>query len=71
MTTIHPTAIVEDGAVIGADCEVHAYAIIRRWARLGERVVVHPFAVVGGDPQAIGDRLDERRHLVGIHQRDP
>jgi UDP-N-acetylglucosamine acyltransferase len=50
-TTIHPTAIVEEGARIGADCEIHAYAIIRRWATLGDRVVVHPFSVVGGDPQ--------------------
>jgi UDP-N-acetylglucosamine acyltransferase len=48
---IHPTAIVEDGAQLGADCEIHAYAIIKRGAVLGDRVVVHSFAVVGGDPQ--------------------
>lgn len=51
MTTIHPTAIVEDGAVLGADCEIHPYAIVKRGAVLGDRVVVHPFSVVGGDPQ--------------------
>jgi len=50
-TTIHPTAIVEPGAQLGADCEIHAYAIIKRWAILGDRVVVHPFSVIGGDPQ--------------------
>ena len=48
---IHPTAIVEDGAQLGADCEIQAQAIIRRGSVLGDRVVVHPFAVVGGDPQ--------------------
>jgi len=48
---VHPTAIVEDGAQVGADCVVHALAIIRRHAVLGENVVVHPFAVVGSDPQ--------------------
>jgi UDP-N-acetylglucosamine acyltransferase len=48
---IHPTAIIEDGAQLGADCEIHAHAIITRHAVLGDRVVVHPFAVVGGDPQ--------------------
>ena len=50
---IHPTAIIEDGAQIGADCEVQAHAIITKNAVLGDRVVVYPFAVIGGDPQYI------------------
>ena len=50
-TFIHPTAIVEDGAQLGADCEILARAIVTRHAVLGDRVVVHPGAVVGGDPQ--------------------
>jgi UDP-N-acetylglucosamine acyltransferase len=48
---VHPTAIIEDGARLGAGCVVHAYAIVTRHAVLGDGVVVHPFAVVGGDPQ--------------------
>jgi UDP-N-acetylglucosamine acyltransferase len=48
---VHPTAIIEDGAQLGAGCVVHAYAIVTRHAVLGDGVVVHPFAVVGGDPQ--------------------
>ncbi len=50
-TVIHPTAIVEDGAQLGADCEIMAYAIVTKHCVLGDRVVVHPFAVIGGDPQ--------------------
>ncbi|KXU37889.1 acyl-[acyl-carrier-protein]--UDP-N-acetylglucosamine O-acyltransferase [Cephaloticoccus primus] len=50
-TTIHPTAIVEAGAQLGSGCEIMAYAVVRRHCVLGERVVVHPFAVLGGDPQ--------------------
>jgi len=50
-TLIHPSAIVEDGAQLGADCEIMAHAIVTRHAVLGDRVVVHPGAVVGGDPQ--------------------
>jgi UDP-N-acetylglucosamine acyltransferase len=50
-TTIHPTAIVEPGAQLGADCEIMPYTVITRHVVLGDRVVVHPFAVVGGDPQ--------------------
>ncbi len=50
-TTIHPTAIVEPGAQLGADCEIMAYAVVTKHCVLGDRVVVHPFAVLGGDPQ--------------------
>lgn len=49
--SIHPTAIVEPGAQLGAGCVLHAHAIVRQHAVLGDGVVVHPFAVVGGDPQ--------------------
>ncbi|HXQ32343.1 MAG TPA: acyl-ACP--UDP-N-acetylglucosamine O-acyltransferase [Steroidobacteraceae bacterium] len=73
---IHPTAIVEDGATLGADCIVHAHAHISRHCVLGEGVVVHPFAVVGGDPQdlsfdtsratgvTIGSRTVIREHVT-------
>ncbi len=50
-TMIHPTAIVEAGAQLGADCEIQAYAVVTKHGVLGDGVVVHPFAVVGGDPQ--------------------
>ncbi|CAM2969262.1 acyl-ACP--UDP-N-acetylglucosamine O-acyltransferase [Rariglobus hedericola] len=52
-TIIHPSAIVEDGAQLGVDCEILARAIVTRHAVLADRVVVHPGAVVGGDPQYI------------------
>ncbi len=48
---IHPTAIVEAGAQLGAGCEIQAHAIVTQHCVLGDGVVVHPFAVVGGDPQ--------------------
>ena len=48
---IHPTAIIEQGATLGAGCVVHAHAHVTRHCVLGEGVVVHPFAVIGGDPQ--------------------
>ncbi len=63
---IHPTAIVEPGATLGADCEVMAYAIVTRHVVLGDRVVVHPFAVVGGDPQYLKfDRASSTGVRVG------
>jgi UDP-N-acetylglucosamine acyltransferase len=48
---IHPTAIVEAGAELGAGCEIMAYAVVTKHVVLGEGVIVHPFAVIGGDPQ--------------------
>ena len=48
---VHSTAIVEEGARLGAGCIVHAYAHISRHCQLDEGVVVHPFAAIGGDPQ--------------------
>jgi UDP-N-acetylglucosamine acyltransferase len=50
-TTIHPTAIVERDAQLGADCDLQAGALVRRDTILGDRVSVHPYAVIGGDPQ--------------------
>ena len=65
-TVIHPTAIVEAGAQIGADCEIQAYAVVTRHARLGDRVVVYPYALVGGDPQYLKfDRATETYVTVG------
>jgi UDP-N-acetylglucosamine acyltransferase len=51
--SIHPTAIVEPGVELGDGCVIHAGAILRSGAILAERVAVHPYAVVGGDPQVI------------------
>ncbi len=52
--SIHPTAIIEDGATLGVGCVIHAHAIVTRHCTLGDGVVVHPFAVIGGDPQDLG-----------------
>src|SRR5512137_2798445 len=65
-TTVHPTAIVEPGAQLGADCEIMAYAVVTRHCVLGDRVVVHPFAVVGGDPQYLKfERASETSVRIG------
>lgn len=50
-TKIHPSAVVEHGAELGVDCEIMPYAMVSKHCVLGDGVVVHPFAVLGGDPQ--------------------
>ena len=48
---VHPAALIEPGARLGAGCVIHAHAIVTRHCALDEAVVVHPYAVLGGDPQ--------------------
>ena len=48
---IHPTAIIEDDVILGDDCEIGAYAVIKRNTRMGARNRVFEHAVIGGDPQ--------------------
>ena len=50
---IHPTAIIEDNVEIGPDCEIAAYAVIKRYTRLGARNRVFEHAVIGGEPQDV------------------
>ena len=57
---IHPTALIHDGARLGAGCVIHAHAVITRHCELADEVVVHPFAVVGGDPQDL--KFDTATH---------
>jgi UDP-N-acetylglucosamine acyltransferase len=52
--SIHPSALIEEGARLGRGCVIHAQAIIGRHCRLEDGVVVHPYAVLGGDPQDLG-----------------
>jgi len=48
---IHPTAIIEDNVEIGPDCEIGAYAVIKRFTRIGARNRIFEHAVIGGEPQ--------------------
>jgi len=49
--SIHPTAIIEEGVQLGANCSIAAFAVIKRGTVLGDGVKVYESAVVGGDPQ--------------------
>jgi len=50
---IHPTAIIEDNVEIGPDCEIGAYAVIKRFTKLGARNRIFEHAVIGGEPQDV------------------
>lgn len=48
MSSIHPTAIIEEGAQIGKDCLIEAYAIIKRHVILKDRVQIKSHAYIDG-----------------------
>lgn len=48
MTSIHPTAIIEDGAEIGSDVSVGPYSVVGSGVSLGDGVRLHSHVVVGG-----------------------
>lgn len=62
---IHPTAIVEDNVEIGPDCEIGAYAVIKRFTKLGARNRIFEHAVVGGEPQDVKFRGEESYLEIG------
>lgn len=55
-TTIHPTAIVDDGAQMGPDCRVWHWVHISSGARIGARCSFGQNVFVGNDV-AIGDNV--------------
>src|SRR5580658_1635373 len=48
---IGPYAVVGAGVVLAEGCVLHAHAVVRGLTTLGPGNVVHPFAVIGGEPQ--------------------
>ncbi len=62
-TGVHPSAVVEDGAEVGADCWIGAGALIERGARIGARSSVGPYAVVGAG-SVVGEDTTIHGHVL-------
>jgi len=62
---IHPTAIIENQVEIGPDCEIGAYAVIKRFTRIGARNRIFEHAVIGGEPQDVKFRGEESYLEIG------
>jgi len=48
MSEIHPTAIIADGAKLGADVRIGAYCVVGPQVTLGDGVILHSHVVVDG-----------------------
>ncbi|MBX3356250.1 MAG: acyl-ACP--UDP-N-acetylglucosamine O-acyltransferase [Phycisphaeraceae bacterium] len=75
---VGPWSVIGPRCVIGAETEVRSHVVIGQNTTLGRGNVIHPFALVGGDPQdlkyhgeetqlVIGDRNQIREH-TSIHR---
>jgi len=62
---IHPTAIIENQVEIGPDCEIGAYAVIKRFTRIGARNRIFEHAVIGGEPQDVKFRGEDSYLEIG------
>ncbi len=62
---VGPYAVVGDGVRLGVGTRLLAHAVVLGPTTLGARNVVHPFAVLGGDPQDRSYRGEPTRLVVG------
>jgi UDP-N-acetylglucosamine acyltransferase len=57
MASIHPTAVIEDGASLGKDVDIGPYCVVGGQVSLGDGVRLHSHVVVGGRT-AIGEQSE-------------
>lgn len=60
---VGPYVVVEADVSVGDGCELMAGAVIRRYTSLAAGNVVHPFAVLGGQPQDYKFDADSKTYL--------
>jgi UDP-N-acetylglucosamine acyltransferase len=65
MASIHPTAVIEDGAAIGEESDIGPHVVIFRGVTLGPRCRVHAGAVIGDLPQDLAFREAESFVRIG------
>ena len=62
---IGPWCVVGPGVVLDRDVSLVSHAIVQQDTRVGARTVIHPFCVVGGDPQHGGYKGETVRLEIG------
>jgi len=62
---VGPYAVIEDEVIIGANCEIGAHAVIKRFTSLDERNRVFEHATVGGEPQDVKFKGERSALVIG------
>ena len=68
-TTIGAGSVIDTDCELGTACRIHANVTLAHKVRLGDRVIVHPGAVIGGDGFGIafaGDHWEKVPQLGGV-----
>lgn len=69
MASIHPSAIIEPGAELGANVSIGPYSIVREHARIGEGTSIGPHCVIEGRTTIGRDnRIFQFASLGGVPQ---
>ena len=61
--TIGPYCVIGANATIGPECQLLSHVTVSGHTTLGAGSVVHPFAALGGAPQAAAGRVRRVEHL--------
>ena len=64
---VGPYCVIGPDVTLGRGTRLIAHACIQGWTTLGEGNVVHPFAVIGGEPQDVSFRGSQTRVEIGDH----
>jgi len=67
---IHPTAIVEDGAQLGAEAEIGPYSVVSAEAIIGEKCVIQSHVVIEGAVRMGAGNLVGHGALIGAAPQD-
>jgi UDP-N-acetylglucosamine acyltransferase len=62
---VGPWSIVGPGVVLSEGVRLHSHAVIQQDTTVGPRTVIHPYAVIGGDPQHTGYKGETVRLEIG------
>src|SRR5450432_2997702 len=65
MSTIDPTARIEDDVVIGANCKLIAHVHITARTTIGDNCTIYPFVSLGTPPQSLSYRGELTRLQIG------
>jgi UDP-3-O-[3-hydroxymyristoyl] glucosamine N-acyltransferase len=61
--SVFPLAVVGEGSVVGARCQLHSNAVVGRYCRLGDDVILYPGAVLY-DGTVLGNRVTVHANAV-------
>ena len=62
---VGPWSVVGPGVVLEADVRLASHVVVQQDTRVGARTVIHPFCVLGGDPQHGGYKGEAVRLEIG------